>query len=435
MREIHARLGEMGSFGETNLDFTTFAQKFYFSKSMIIESLWFTIDGTGPIAARIYSADGVILAKSESVTIESPRQLKECVLISPLKVEANVGYVIGFYNNNSSRKSATGTPHSVVYDDCKITREKNALFARGDAFPGSGWATDNTMKIGFTFKNYDIYNLIESVSNGNPFSSSRGYMFYAPKAMTIKKVIDRNSGGGNRVWISVYSAKSVISRNNYENKNFFPERSTPKFSRIVESNVELSIDLAEGEVAVVLGEGSVYYGSVVNNTVSVGGSLFKLLRVYSNSGFPPQNNNWGTENGASLGLIDVYFNFKESNQPPNPPGKIIGIEERLYLTGESIQMSWGASADPDGDEVKYTLELFNGLSWEKISSNIAIASYSVVLPKLNTDKAQFRVKATDSKGGQSDYTVSNIFIIATQLALIQDGDVVKAYQEGKWKII
>lgn len=437
MNEIHARLGDVGSFSETNLDFTTFAQKFYFSKNMIIKSLWLTIDETGPIAARIYSAEGVLLAKSEPVTIDSPRQLKECVLISPLKVEANVGYVIGFYNNNSSRRSATGTPHSVVYDDCRITREKDALFARGDAFPKSRWSTDNTMKIGFTFKNYDIYNLIESVSNGTPFSSSRGYMFYAPKDMTIKKVKDRHSGGGKRVWISVYSSQSVVSKTNYENKKFFPQANTPKFSRIVESDVELNIDLAEGEVAVVLGEGAVYYGSVVNDTVSVGGDYFKLIRVYSNSGFPPQNKDWGKENGSLLGLIDVYFSFKESNQPPTIPGNIQGIMNNgLYINGESIEINWDASFDPEGDAISYEIEFtVDGSNWYSLEKDIKVTSRRFNITNKDTDVAQFRVRAKDDKGVYSDYSYSAIFRTRRKVFLIQDNNIVKSFKDGVWKAI
>lgn len=45
------------------------------------------------------------------------------------------------------------------------------------------------------------------------------------------------------------------------------------------------------------------------------------------------------------------------------------------------------------------------------------------------------VPRSDSKGGKSEYTISNVFAIAIQLVLVQDGDIVKSYKDGTWKII
>lgn len=144
-----------------------------------------------------------------------------------------------------------------------------------------------------------------------------------------------------------------------------------------------------------------------------------------------------TSSWNSNSMIYLVFEANRTNNPPTQPGEFIVCPSKnsINISGEIVELQWGASIDQDRDSVAYKLELYNGSSWISIASNITVTSYSTILPNLDTDKAQFRVKAIDSKEGQSDYTLSNIFIIATQLTLIRDQDAVKTYQDGEWKII
>lgn len=133
----------------------------------------------------------------------------------------------------------------------------------------------------------------------------------------------------------------------------------------------------------------------------------------------------------------VLIGYKEANEPSTKPESFAKqpVASSVNLSGESVQLEWTASTDPEGDVISYEVEFFNGSAWAPVASSIATTSYSATLPKLDTDKAQFRVRAVDSKGGQSDYTLGNVFTIVTRLLLIQDNNIVKSFKDGAWKSI
>ncbi|UYX56201.1 fibronectin type III domain-containing protein (plasmid) [Bacillus thuringiensis] len=133
----------------------------------------------------------------------------------------------------------------------------------------------------------------------------------------------------------------------------------------------------------------------------------------------------------------VLIGYGEANEPPTKPTSFTKqpTANSMNLSGESAQLEWTASTDLEGDAISYEVEFFNGSAWNAMASNVTTTSYSAVLPKLDTDKAQFRVRAVDSKGGQSDYTWGNVFTVATCLTLIKDGEIVKTYKGGIWKAI
>lgn len=133
----------------------------------------------------------------------------------------------------------------------------------------------------------------------------------------------------------------------------------------------------------------------------------------------------------------VLIGYNEGNEPPTKPESFTKQPNTssMNLSEESVQLEWTASTDPEGDVISYEVELYNGSAWIPMASNVAANSYSATLPKLDTDKAQFRVRAVDSKGGQSDYTLGNVFTIATRLLLIQDNNIVKSFKDGVWKSI
>ncbi|MED1301851.1 hypothetical protein P4U65_14965 [Bacillus pacificus] len=124
------------------------------------------------------------------------------------------------------------------------------------------------------------------------------------------------------------------------------------------------------------------------------------------------------------------------NQPPTQPGDITGIKEPLYVAGESIKLSWGASTDQEGDSITYDIDVYNGSSWVSVATNISDISILIVVPSnINTANAKIRVQAKDTVGNQSPYKESQDFSIYDKMLLIRDGDTVKSYKNGIWKII
>lgn len=133
----------------------------------------------------------------------------------------------------------------------------------------------------------------------------------------------------------------------------------------------------------------------------------------------------------------VLIGYSEGNEPPTKPELFAKqpIASSANLSGEAVQMEWTASTDKEGDVITYEVELYDGSAWIPLASSVATTSYSATLPNLDTDKAQFRVRAVDSKGGKSDYTLGNVFTIATRLLLIEDNNIVKSFKDGVWKSI
>lgn len=103
----------------------------------------------------------------------------------------------------------------------------------------------------------------------------------------------------------------------------------------------------------------------------------------------------------------------EVNSPPTGPNSfLLPLSGQSYKGGGSIMVQWEASNDPEGSTVSYSLEFSSdGENWKKVD-DVSDTSYTYNIPaELNTDKAQFRVKAKDAQGHESGYTLSNVFTI------------------------
>lgn len=111
------------------------------------------------------------------------------------------------------------------------------------------------------------------------------------------------------------------------------------------------------------------------------------------------------------------------------------VTNSMNLSGDTILLEWTASTDPEDDAIAYEIDIYNGTVWSNIAKGIVDTNYTCTLPSSETDKAQFRIRATDSEGSVSEYTLSNVFLVATKLALVQDGNLVKSYNNGVWKAI
>ncbi|MBJ7935654.1 MULTISPECIES: fibronectin type III domain-containing protein [Bacillus cereus group] len=138
----------------------------------------------------------------------------------------------------------------------------------------------------------------------------------------------------------------------------------------------------------------------------------------------------------NIASIAGYYGIDSNKNPSQPLSfKAQPSCNSVNLSDETVEIQWDESTDPEGDTVSYEIEMFNGSTWSPVALNVTTTYYSATLPKLDTDKAQFRVRAVDSKGGKSDYTLGNVFTIATRLLLVQDNNIVKSFKDGVWKTI
>ena len=180
------------------------------------------------------------------------------------------------------------------------------------------------------------------------------------------------------------------------------------------------------------GGGGGYSGGAAGNTDGYGGggggSAVSATRVTSSS-IPGYNTGHGY---VMIQLVEL------DTRPPTTPTnlKISPSANNVYLTGETISISWDASTDPDGDAVMYDVDLYNGSSWVSVASKITSLSKDYVLPNgLNTTAAKIRVRAIDNKTAASAYQESPVFTVRKQLLLVQDGDIIKTYKDGVWQTI
>lgn len=146
-----------------------------------------------------------------------------------------------------------------------------------------------------------------------------------------------------------------------------------------------------------------------------------------------QSNSPGIKTGH--GLIQITF-VGSANEPPTDPSLVKQpVSNSMNLSNETISLEWTASTDPEGNAITYEIEFYNGSTWVSIATKITATTYDCIIPSVETDKAQFRVRATDSENGASEYVLSNVFTVAKQLYVIKDGDINKSYKNGSWESI
>lgn len=90
------------------------------------------------------------------------------------------------------------------------------------------------------------------------------------------------------------------------------------------------------------------------------------------------------------------------NQPPSKPGSIVYKDSVLGDSDVSVQ--WGSSTDPDGNLAGYEVEAnIGGAGWNRVGrTGPSTLSYSYRVVK-GSASVQFRVRAFDSEGLNSDY--------------------------------
>lgn len=135
------------------------------------------------------------------------------------------------------------------------------------------------------------------------------------------------------------------------------------------------------------------------------------------------------------GRIEITF-IGSANEPPTKPSLIRQpVSNNINLSSEAITLEWTASTDPEGNPVTYEIDFYNGTTWVSIATKITTTKYDCILPSVATDKAQLRIRATDSENGASEYSLSNVFTVAKQLYVIKEGEMKKTYKNGNWESI
>ncbi|PGV22905.1 glycine-rich protein [Bacillus cereus] len=141
-----------------------------------------------------------------------------------------------------------------------------------------------------------------------------------------------------------------------------------------------------------------------------------------------------TTGNSGDGYVKIQL-VELGSMPPTVPTnlKITASANSVYLTGETITVSWDASTDPEGDAITYDVDFYNGSSWVPIASKTTDVSVEYKLPDgLNITNAKIRVRAVDNNTAASAYQESATFTVRKQLLLIEDGEIIRAYQDGVW---
>lgn len=145
-------------------------------------------------------------------------------------------------------------------------------------------------------------------------------------------------------------------------------------------------------------------------------------------------NTYGRIGNTGHGYVTIQL-VELGSMPPTVPTnlRITASTNSVYLTGETITVSWDASTDPEGDAITYDVDFYNDSSWMPIASKTTDVSVEYKLPDgLNITNAKIRVRAVDTNTAASAYQESAAFTVRKQLLLIQDGEIMKTYTKGTW---
>lgn len=106
------------------------------------------------------------------------------------------------------------------------------------------------------------------------------------------------------------------------------------------------------------------------------------------------------------------------NQAPATPGPFTSpTAGQKVKGGQTMNVDWGTSTDPEDDAVKYDLWFFNG-TWAKMGDMLNNTHLEFILPSDNTDNAMFRVYANDTIANSSARDVTfTIDSIAPELSV------------------
>ena len=120
---------------------------------------------------------------------------------------------------------------------------------------------------------------------------------------------------------------------------------------------------------------------------------------------------------------DMYQIKVEFNYPPDAPSTITVPGGSIY-SSTPVNISWSASADPDGDSVGYELErqLDGSGSFTQIYRGSA-RSYQDTIPAGTHTSVIYRVRAYDSEGNYSSYCTGPVRFVINNTAPTTPGSI------------
>lgn len=126
----------------------------------------------------------------------------------------------------------------------------------------------------------------------------------------------------------------------------------------------------------------------------------------------------------NLGFTSSTYVYGQNvifNVEPSTPSYVT-IPNEVY-SGDSFQISWGASSDSDGNLAGYEVRKAydGGSSWQVVSSNVTGTSLTDFVQDGHTS-VQYRVRAKDSNGLLSYWAYSNVALIGQMKAYATVGE-------------
>lgn len=98
------------------------------------------------------------------------------------------------------------------------------------------------------------------------------------------------------------------------------------------------------------------------------------------------------------------------NKAPTVPSKIFPLNNTLCIDN-AINFQWNASTDPEGETLRYRLEIASDANFSSIIENKSVTNVTSTIITLDKGLSFFwRVKAIDSKNAESDFSITSQFL-------------------------
>lgn len=97
------------------------------------------------------------------------------------------------------------------------------------------------------------------------------------------------------------------------------------------------------------------------------------------------------------------------NTAPSVPEQLYPLNATLCINN-SIVFEWNASTDAEGDFISYIIEVSENSTFSSISHNVSSNSNSKLVSLEKGKSYYWRLKARDSKGGESNYSSVSQFL-------------------------
>ncbi len=195
------------------------------------------------------------------------------------------------------------------------------------------------------------------------------------------------------------------------------ENITKKFALADFTALYANDTLSKVTITQLPGNGTLYVkSSAVAQNAAIARADLDSLSYVPQTGFTGMDSFvWKGEGNKGISSLEAAMSITiVKNNPPTVPQNVSGVSQNQKVKGgNKVTISWTASTDNDNDgaALNYVLEFSeNGTEWKQVYTGTATA-FEAALPVIDKLSAQFRVKAVDAGGFESDYGCSKTFII------------------------